>query len=81
MWRAVRFVLPADEPGVIPDEAERGYFGDVAAEDVDRLWRKVLRASEPILALYDAHDGDSSIRCCDTDGSAGGLGDQSIDTS
>jgi len=67
---AVRFVLPTDEPGVVPQEAERGYFGDVAAEDTDRLWRKVFRADELILVLHNAHDGGPASFCRDIHGSA-----------
>jgi len=71
IFRQLGLSLPTDEPGVVPQEAERGYFGDVAAEDVDRLWRKVFRVDEPTLVLYTAHDGRNSIEYRDVCRSAG----------
>lgn len=49
-------VVPADEPRVVSDESEGGYCGDVSAENVDRLWRKVFWVDEPTMVLLHAHD-------------------------
>jgi hypothetical protein len=47
--------IPADEACVVSDEAETCDFGDVAPEDVDWLWREIVRVDKPVVALNDAH--------------------------